>query len=66
MATFVKNNGGYIEPEYYTEPCMSCYASVTYNKNEAMVDEERTAGHYIICPSCGKKMKITFCNICLC
>lgn len=33
MATFVKYQG-YQVLEEFTEPCMNCFASVTYKRNE--------------------------------
>lgn len=65
MAIFTPYYGNII-PAQYTEPCMNCFASVTYHSSEAESDKERGFGHYIVCPNCGKKMQVNFCNTQLC
>lgn len=64
-ATFVKHQG-YQMPEEFTEPCMNCFASVTYKRNEPRQSENVIGAASIICPCCGKEMLINYQNIALC
>ena len=68
MATFVpyRNNLDSYDNQTFTEPCMSCFASVTYNRKEAQDDPRVTGGKCIVCPSCGRLMRVNFANISLC
>ena len=65
MATFVKYQG-YQIPEEFTEPCMNCFASVTYKRNEPRPSTSVTGRYSIICPCCGKEMIVSGKNITLC
>lgn len=50
----------------FTEPCLNCLASVTYEEKEAQPNPEVTGGKCITCPSCGKLMNVHLQNITLC
>lgn len=65
MATFTLRKGTF-DDYTYTEPCMNCFASVTYQAKEAVPDPRLTGRKCIICPNCGKLMSVTFSNSCLC
>lgn len=65
MATFVKHPG-YQTPKEFTEPCMNCFASVTYKRNEPKQSINVTGRDSIICPCCGKEMFVNYCNSILC
>lgn len=65
MATFVKYQG-YTIPEEFTEPCMNCFASVTYKRSEPRQSVGVTGRDAIICPRCGKEMIVNYHNITLC
>lgn len=66
MATYVPYNCVIITNEQFTEPCMNCFASVTYQRSEAVDHPQVTGGKCIICPSCGKVMSVHFHNVRLC
>lgn len=68
MATFIpyRNNLDSYDNQEFTEPCMSCFASVTYQRKEAQNDPRVTGGKCIACPSCGKMMRVNFVNTRLC
>lgn len=65
MATFVKHQV-YQIPEEFTEPCMNCFASVTYKRNEPEKSMNATGRNSIICPCFGKEMFVNYCNSALC
>ena len=65
MATFVPYQSS-LDNEEFTEPCMSCFASVTYNRKEVQDDPRVTGGKCIVCPSCGRLMRVNFVNTRLC
>lgn len=65
MATYVKGSYGWVKPKTWTEPCMNCDASVTYQERETITDPLQHKS-YIICPCCGKMMNVHFYNIRLC
>lgn len=65
MATFTLHRPS-IDNQSFTEPCMNCFASVTYNKDEVRDDPQVIGGKCITCPSCGKLMTVNFANIQLC
>lgn len=65
MATFTPYQSD-LDNEEFTEPCMSCFASVTYKYKEAQDDPRVTGGKCIVCPSCGRLMRINFVNTRLC
>lgn len=65
MATFKKYQRQELLQEF-TEPCMNCFASVTYNKNEVQMSNSVAGRKSIICPNCGEEMFVNFCNILLC
>ena len=68
MATFTpyQNGSGDYDNQSFTEPCMSCFASVTYQRKEAQDDPRLTGRKCITCPNCGKLMTVNFTNSCLC
>lgn len=56
----------YQPPRQFTEPCMNCFASVTYDVDEP-TDSKSTVGmKSIICPFCGEEMYVNFRNTSLC
>lgn len=61
MATFVKHQG-YQMPEEFREPCMNCFASVTYKRNETRQSKNVIGHSSIVCPCCGKEMFVNYCN----
>lgn len=65
MATFepYRPFKGFNVPQKYTEPCMQCFASVTYTKDETKFSPTATGKYSIICPNCGKEMIVNFQNI---
>lgn len=65
MATFIKHQG-YSQPKEFTEPCMNCFASITYKGDEPTPSTTVTGRDSIICPCCGKEMNVSYCNIMLC
>lgn len=65
VATFVKYQG-YTIPEEFTEPCMNCFASVTYKRNEPRQSMNMAGRYSIVCPCCGKEMIVNYCNATLC
>lgn len=65
MATFVKYQG-YQMPEEFTEPCMNCFASVAYKRNEPRQSKNVIGHSSIVCPYCGKEMFVNYCNSILC
>ena len=42
------------------------FASVTYNRKEVQDDPRVTGGKCIVCPSCGRLMRVNFVNTRLC
>lgn len=53
------------EKEIFKEPCMRCFASVTYARNEPVYDAQKN--RYILkCPCCGHDMHVNFCSEILC
>lgn len=65
MATFTINRGTFNDFSC-SEPCMNCFAQVTYQAKEAVDDPQLTGRKCINCPRCGKLMTVTFTNSCLC
>lgn len=65
MATFRPYTGD-SDNNQFIEPCMSCFSSVAYTREEGQDDPRVTGGKCIICPNCGKVMSVHFCNSCLC
>lgn len=65
IATFVRLNHK-VNNDIFTEPCMNCFASVTYHVTEVKDDPRVTGGKYIVCPSCGALMSVKFQNVTLC
>lgn len=55
-----------MDNQSFTEPCMNCFASVTYQVSEAQDDPRHPGGKCIVCPCCGKLMTVNFTNIQLC
>lgn len=65
MATFVPYQRN-LNIQEFTEPCMNCFASVTYKSNEVQNDPRITGGKCIVCPNCGRLMSVHFVNSSLC
>lgn len=64
MATYNTKSGGYKLPKEWTEPCMNCFASVTYTLEDTY--KPCFDKIYIKCPCCGKQMEVHFQNTQLC
>ena len=65
MATYIGGSYGWMKLKTWTEPCMNCFASVTYAENEVITDQLRHRS-YIICPCCRQMMDVHFQNVQLC
>lgn len=65
MATFIRYQGNRTQNQF-TEPCMNCFASVTYNVEEPIPSSKASGRKSIICPNCGEEMVVNFCDIALC
>ena len=65
MARYTIPNKRFNQSIEYTEPCMNCFASVTYMPEEVFDNPKVTGGKAIICPRCRKIMSVNFCNISL-
>lgn len=65
MATFKLFGEDLMEQEF-TEPCMHCFASVTYKRKETSPSPSVTGRCSLKCPNCGKEMFVNYCNAKLC
>ena len=65
MATFKLFGEDLMEQEF-TEPCMHCFASVTYKRKETGPSPSVTGRYSLKCPNCGKEMFVNYCNAKLC
>lgn len=68
MSTFESLGGKFEEimEQEFTEPCMNCFASVTYKRKETKPSVEHIGKCSIICPNCGKEMIVNYSSSKLC